>query len=122
MSGSWCRIPDMNFRNAFAIPLAILLYLGTGIDVAYAKESKEQKRERKAAEQQYAQDALRRGEILPMARILEISRTYVPGDLIKVELDNRKLVYKVTILTAAGQIRKLELNARDGAFVKIDNK
>lgn len=87
-----------------------------------AKESKEQKRARKAAEQAYAQEALQRGEILPMARILELARAAVPGDLLKLELDNRKLVYKATILTSNGQICKLELDARNGAVIKFELK
>ena len=110
----------------FPVILAVVLaLLGTGswgVDDAYAKETKEQKRARKLAEQRYAHEALQRGEILPMARILVIAGEFVPGELLKVELDHKKLLYKVTILTPSGQIRKLELDARNGAFVKMDTK
>lgn len=115
------------------VATALLLALLTTVQVVSApdafakehkqvKETKEQKRARKAAEQAYAQEALQRGEILPMARILELARAAVPGDLLKLELDNRKLVYKATILTANGQICKLELDARNGAVIKFEVK
>lgn len=110
------------FPIILAVVLALLGTGGWGVDDAYAKETKEEKRARKLAEQRYAHEALQRGEILPMATILVIAGEYVPGELLKVELDNRKLLYKVTILTPSGQVRKLELDARDGAFVKIDTK
>lgn len=87
-----------------------------------AKETKEQKRARKVAEQAHAQEALLRGEILPMARILELARVAVPGDLLKLELDHRRLVYKATILTPDGRICKLELDARNGAVIKFEVK
>lgn len=113
----------MKFPLVLVLALAFLGSCTVGVAEVHAKkESKEQKRARKLAEQQYAHDALRRGEILPMARILALAGEYVPGELLKVQLDNKKLLYKVEILTPSGQIRKLELDARDGAFVKMDTK
>lgn len=87
-----------------------------------SKESKEEKRARKSAEQAYAQQALQRGEILPMARILELARAAVPGELLKLELDNRRLVYKASVLTPEGRICKLELGARNGNVLKMEFK
>lgn len=113
----------MRLLVAIALAFAFLGSCTVAVPEVHAKkESKEQKRARKLAEQQYAHDALARGEILSMARILSLAREYVPGELLKVELDNKKLRYKVEILTASGQIRKLELDARNGEFVKMDTK
>ena len=100
--------------------LCLALVAGAGPAHAQAKESKEAKHARKAAEQAYAQEALRRGEILPMGQILELVRRGVPGDLLKIELDNGRLAYKVKVLTPDGRIRKLELAARDGSIIKSE--
>ena len=68
-----------------------------------------------------ARALLERGEILPLARILEIVRAQVPGDVIEVELDRDDGVweYEVKVLTAAGIVRKVELDARDGTVLKV---
>jgi uncharacterized membrane protein YkoI len=116
-------ICDMKRRALLSV---LLLSLATALPQTHAqdrpKETKEQKRARKAAEQAYAQAALRRGEILPMGRILELVREAVPGDLLELELDVGRLVYEATVLTATGQIRKLELDARTGAIIKVQAK
>lgn len=118
-------IPGMKHAAA-ALMLALLATLHVACaPPAWAKdgkESKEEKRARKAAEQAHAQQALQRGEILPMARILELARAAVPGDLLKLELDNRRLVYKAAILTPDSRICKLELDARNGAVIKFEAK
>ena len=68
-----------------------------------------------------ARALLERGEILPLARILEIVRAREPGDVIEVELDRDDGVweYEVKVLTAAGIVRKVELDARDGTVLKV---
>jgi uncharacterized membrane protein YkoI len=68
-----------------------------------------------------ARALLQRGEILPLMRILEIAQRRVPGDVIEVELEREDSgwEYKVKVLTPAGLVRKITLNARDGAVLKI---
>lgn len=68
-----------------------------------------------------ARALLQRGEILPLARILETVHERVPGDVIEVELERDDGVweYEVKVLTAAGRVRKVELDARDGTVRKI---
>lgn len=64
---------------------------------------------------------LQRGEILPLTDILEIAQRRVPGDVLEAELEREDSgwQYKIKLLTPTGQIRKVTLNARNGAVLKI---
>jgi uncharacterized membrane protein YkoI len=68
-----------------------------------------------------ARELLRRGEILPLAHILDTAQRRVPGDVIEVELEREDegWEYKVKVLTPTGLVRKITLNARNGVVVKI---
>ncbi|KAF1695534.1 PepSY domain-containing protein [Pseudoxanthomonas daejeonensis] len=68
-----------------------------------------------------ARELLQRGEILPLARILTVVQQRVPGDVIEVELEREdgRWEYKVKVLTPTGLVRKLYLDARNGAVLKI---
>jgi uncharacterized membrane protein YkoI len=77
--------------------------------------------DRKAAEQQAIREAVARGEVIPLPKILVIAQKAVPGDIIDVELEQKEwgLKYELKILTAAGRVRKVDINARTGKVVKI---
>lgn len=68
-----------------------------------------------------ARELLKRGEIVPLAQILEVVAKRVPGDVIEVELEREEGLweYKVKVLTPTGRVRKLYLDARNGAVLKI---
>jgi uncharacterized membrane protein YkoI len=68
-----------------------------------------------------ARELLRRGEILPLDHILDIAQRRVAGDVIEIELEREDegWEYKVKVLTPTGLVRKITLNARNGAVVKI---
>ena len=68
-----------------------------------------------------ARELLQRGEIVPLARILDVVQKRVPGDVIEVELEREDGLweYKVKVLTPTGRVRKLYLDARNGAVLKI---
>ena len=68
-----------------------------------------------------ARELLKRGEIVPLERILEVVQQRVPGDVIEVELEREDGLweYKVKVLTPTGRVRKLYLDARNGAVLKI---
>jgi uncharacterized membrane protein YkoI len=70
-----------------------------------------------------AREALRRGEILPLSRILAIVQRRAPGDVIDVELDRHHGAwrYEVKVLTSTGRVREIKLNARDGAILEIED-
>lgn len=68
-----------------------------------------------------ARALLQRGEILPLAKILEAAQRRVPGDVIEVDLEREDggWEYDVKVLTPTGLVRKITLDARSGAVVKI---
>jgi uncharacterized membrane protein YkoI len=78
----------------------------------------------KASEQDMVRDALRRGEVLPLLKILAIASQHVPGDIIEVELEakeNRPLIYEIKVLTDTGRVREIKIDARTGAVLKIED-
>jgi uncharacterized membrane protein YkoI len=71
-----------------------------------------------------AQRLLAAGEILPLARVLEIVRREVPGPVIEVDLDRdddgaTRWEYEVEVLMDSGVVRKVTLDARNGSVLKI---
>lgn len=68
-----------------------------------------------------ARRLLQKGEILPLAQILDVAQRRVPGDVIEVELESEDSgwEYKVKVLTPTGLVRKVTVNARNGAILKI---
>jgi uncharacterized membrane protein YkoI len=74
-----------------------------------------------------ARELLRRGEILPLVRILDIVQRNVPGDIIEIELDRddddgaSTWEYEVEVLAVDGAVRKLKIDARSGDVLKIED-
>ncbi len=70
-----------------------------------------------------AREALQRGEILPLTRILNIALERVAGDVIEVDLDREDdgWEYEVKILTPTGRVREVTLDARTGRILKIED-
>lgn len=66
-----------------------------------------------------AYEALQRGQILPLSKILSQTATQVSGEVIKVELDSKRLEYKLKVLSANGQVRKVRVDARNGTLLSI---
>ena len=58
-----------------------------------------------------------------MARILAIAQEKVPGDVIEVELENKRgaLVYEIKVLTESGRVREIKIDARQGTILKIED-
>jgi uncharacterized membrane protein YkoI len=77
----------------------------------------------KSKDHEAARAALARGQVLPLTRILAIAEQKAPGDVLKVELedDDGRLVYEVKILGRNGRVRELDLDARTGAVLKLEN-
>ena len=95
------------------LPLLILAALLAAVPAHHALADKNDHIE--------ARELLKRGEIVPLARILEVVQQRVPGDVIEVELEREdgRWEYKVKVLTPTGLVRKLYLDARNGAVLKI---
>jgi uncharacterized membrane protein YkoI len=98
----------------FALGFALLF---SSADVATAR-SRDRDRD-----QDIARQALQRGEVLPIARILQLVPQHQRGDVIEVQLDERRgrLEYEIRILTPEGRVRELVLDARTGAFVRFED-
>jgi len=75
------------------------------------------------ADQRAASAALARGEILPIVRVLAIATERVPGDVLKVKLERESFgfKYEVKILTAGGRVREVEIDAKTGRVLKIED-
>lgn len=60
------------------------------------------------------------GKILPMAEIIDRARSLQPGQVVEVELENKRgeYVYEMKILGDDGRVHKLYLDAADGSVVK----
>ena len=99
----------------FALGLALLSSLAATDAVA--------QRRNRDDDQDLARQALQRGEVLPIARILELVAQHLPGDVIEVQLDERRgrLEYEIRVLTPSGRVRELVLDARTGAFVRFED-
>lgn len=110
------------FLAIAALPLTYAVV--PAVAQGYEKQaSKLSKAERERAEQDAIRKAVQRGELLPLPRILAIAQSKVPGDVVKVELESESsgIKYEVKILTASGRVREVELNARTGALIKIED-
>ena len=64
-----------------------------------------------------------RGEALPVSRILEIALREVAGQVIEVELkwDDDRLEYDVKVLTDAGRVREIEIDAANGQVLSVED-
>jgi len=99
-----------------ALAFAILFALAASDGVAARSRDRDD-------DQDAARAALQRGEVLPIARILELVGQHLPGDVVEVELDTRKgrLTYEIKVLTPQGRVRELVLDARTGAYIAIED-
>lgn len=63
--------------------------------------------------------AVLRGDVLPIARILSLTAGYQAGHVIGIDLDSGRsgLVYDVDVLTADGRVRDLRIDARNGTLI-----
>jgi len=105
--------------SRFATAAVLLGVLGLSVSLGLADESKQPKARDHAA----VREALRRGEVLPLVKILAIANKEVPGDVIEVELEDEReaLIYEIKILTSTGRVREVEIDARTGAVLKIED-
>ncbi len=69
-----------------------------------------------------ARAALERGDILPLAHILQIVRDNVGGRVIEVDLDEDDgiYIYEIEVVMPDGRILKVEIDAATGRILKIE--
>ena len=63
-------------------------------------------------------------EALPIARIMEIALRAAPGEIVEIELDSEDgtLIYEVEVLSGSGRVRKVDIDARTGAVLDIEDE
>lgn len=96
----------------------LLLALAAFVAVPVFASDKDDKDDQRAAS-----EALARGEILPIIRVLGIATTRVPGDVLKVKLERESygFKYEVKVLARNGRVREIEINARTGRIIKVED-
>lgn len=69
-----------------------------------------------------ARQALARGEIMPLTKILEIAERAVGGRVIDVEFEEEagRFTYEIETFSAHGRLVKLSIDAKTGAILKPD--
>ena len=74
------------------------------------------------SDQDLARRALERGEIRPLDQVLDAARKALPGDVVKVELDedDGRWTYEIKILTPGGERREVEIDAKSLQVLEID--
>jgi uncharacterized membrane protein YkoI len=105
-------------NKLFPPALALSAVLGLGAITSPALASDHKKSDHEAA-----RAALARGEILPLPRILTIATGKVPGDVLEVELEDEhgRLIYDLKILARNGRVREVEIDAKTGAVLKVED-
>ena len=106
--------------TSFAVAGLLTFALALGGAGAVAGDKK------KEHEHDIVREALQRGEVLPLVKILAIAEQHVPGDIIEVELEQegdstKPLIYEIKVLTKTGRVREIKIDARTGAVLTIED-
>jgi uncharacterized membrane protein YkoI len=61
--------------------------------------------------------------VIDLATAIGLTTRQVPGDVLKVELENEdgRYVYEVKILASNGRVREVKLDAKDGSLIEIED-
>jgi uncharacterized membrane protein YkoI len=110
--------------NSQGFGMKRLLAIGLAVALAAGLAGGATARERHRHDHEFARGALQRGEVLPIKRLLSITAQYLQGDVVEVRLEprqNGELRYEIRVLTPSGKIRELQLDARTGDFIGIED-
>lgn len=106
------------------IRLAFVAFAAVAALWAGAAMASDHKDDQKKKGHEAARQALLRKEVLPLTRILAIAAQRAPGEVIEVELEEAgkgRLKYDLKILAKNGRVRELELDAKTGATLKLED-
>ncbi|WP_438970389.1 PepSY domain-containing protein [Methylophaga sp.] len=64
------------------------------------------------------------GDILPLEKIIELAATFKSGQILETDLerDDGRYVYELEILDNKGQVWEVELDARTGELIELENE
>lgn len=93
------------------------------IALALAPVAAEARRSGREGDHDEARQAVARGEAMSLSQILPLALRAVPGEVLEVELEREDgiLVYEIEILARDGRVRQVELNARTGAVLDVED-
>jgi len=68
-------------------------------------------------------EGVRNGTLIPLARALDIAAGHLPGEVLKVELENQhgRSSYEIKVLADNGRVREIKLDARSGEVIEIED-
>ncbi len=68
-------------------------------------------------------DAVTRGEVMPLSALQDEVRRAFPGEIIRVELDedDGRFIYEFKVLKPNGRLVEIEMDAKDGRVLDVDN-
>lgn len=68
-----------------------------------------------------ARRLLESGDILPLESILKNVRKAAPGKILEVDIEKKdgQIVYEIELLSEAGVVKKIYVNARNGKLISI---
>lgn len=71
-----------------------------------------------------ARQAVQAGQVLPLPVVLERLQREVPGQVLEVELEQERSgwIYEIKLLTSAGQLTKIKLDARTAEVLRIQSR
>jgi uncharacterized membrane protein YkoI len=85
-------------------------------------EHRHDRRHERPAGPDIAQESLS-GSLVPLAKVLELATQQVPGDVLKVELEDEqgRRIYEIKVLAANGRVRELKFDAHDAQLIEIED-
>lgn len=77
-----------------------------------------------APDVELARDLVERGEILPLAQVLQKLQRAHPGQVVEVELEysDGALVYEIELITPQGRMIEVDMAAATGNIVNVDEE
>jgi uncharacterized membrane protein YkoI len=72
---------------------------------------------------EHARRALERGDVLPLAQILDIVGGRLGGQLVDVEFDEKdgRFVYELKVMSPGGRLSEIEVDAATAAILKRED-
>ncbi len=78
----------------------------------------------KSPDQNEVSRAVARGEIRPLAEMLSVVRSKLPGEIVGVEIEreNGRWQYELRVVDASGRVFEVSIDARTGGIDRIREK
>lgn len=72
---------------------------------------------------EHARRALERGDVLPLARILDIVGGSLGGQLVDVEFDEKdgRFIYELKVMSAGGKLSEIEVDAATATILRRED-